>query len=105
MGDRTSARASNRELGPLGEERADSPEIATRERIAPLDSGGKRAPVREVVAPGERVAVAGVRGQVVQIGWSEPGGKIGHDYMPIAWYPLSTYSVVAVMFFAASLSR
>jgi hypothetical protein len=25
--------------------------------------------------------------------------------MPMAWYPLSTYNVVAVMFFAASLSR
>ena len=79
-----------RELGALGEKRADSPEIAAREGVPPLDRGGKRGPVREVVTPGERVAVAGVRGQVVQPGWSEPGGKTGHGYMPIAWYPLST---------------
>jgi hypothetical protein len=26
-------------------------------------------------------------------------------YMPIAWYPLSTYSVVPVTFLAASLNR
>ena len=31
--------------------------------------------------------------------------RTGAVYIPIAWYPLSTYSVVPVTFLAASLNR
>ena len=34
-----------------------------------------------------------------------PGSQLDAAYMPIAWYPLSTYSVVPVTFLASSPSR